>query len=361
MKNKKNIIVLIWIALAIVIIYTFVAFRLTKSEIQFLSKWTFSLDEQAVASQDSSNLVSFRLGDTLGYFSTAGNFAYKYQIPLLKNGKLANSTISSNFWTIYDAESSNFTICNPDGSKVVKISAQGNPFIQEDKLFLFTLGGSSFINYDLSGKELWRSEGYVPIISFSSSDAGTVVGYADGEVRCLTNSGDLAFSMYPGGSEFPIILGTDISDSGEYVACVSGIESQRFVLIRRTGNQQKIVFHEYLEGNVKENVNVYFTQDSNFVYYNFENSLGIVDCKKLVSKHLNVKGKVLKISEIPSENIAFVLSKEGEVCTITIIEGMSNILGTYEYQAKNTFISAKDNYLFIGADDKISCIQVVKR
>ena len=360
MKNKKNVIALIWVALAIVIIYAFIAFRLTKSEIQFLTKWTFSLDETTLPSE-SEQLVSFRLGNTLGYFSPAGNFAYKYEIPLLKTGKFANASISSDYWTIFDNENPNFTICKPDGSKLVTISAQGNPFLQENRLFLFTKGGSSFIHYDLQGKELWRSEGYVPIISFSSSAEGTVVGYADGEIRCLTNSGDLAFSMYPGGSSYPVVLGVDISDSGEYVACVSGIDAQRFVLIRRNGNQQKVVFHEYLDGNVKENVNVYFTQDSNYVYYNFENSLGIVDCKKLTSKHLSVKGKVLKISEIPSENVAFVLSKQGEDCTITIIEGMSNILGTYEYKANNTFISAQDDKLFIGADDKISCIQVVKQ
>ncbi len=360
MKNKKNVIALIWVALAIVIVYTFIAFRLTKSEIQFLSKWTFSVEDAALPSE-SEQLVGFRLGNTLGYFSPAGNFAYKYEIPLLKTGKLANVTVSSDCWTIFDTETSEFTICKPDGSKLVKFSSQGNPFLQENRLFLFTPGGASFIHYDLQGNELWRSEGYVPIISFSSSPEGTVAGYADGEIRCLTNTGDLAFSMYPGGSTYPVVLGVDISDSGEYVACVSGIDSQRFVLIRRNGNQQKVVFHEYLDGNVKENVNVYFTQDSNYVYYNFENSLGIVDCKKLVSKHLSVKGKVLKISEIPSENVVFVLSKQNDDCTITIIEGMSNILGTYEYKASNTFISAKDDKLFIGADNKISCIQVVKQ
>ena len=216
------------------------------------------------------------------------------------------------------------------------------------------------MRYDLSGKELFRSEGYVPIISFASSIAGTVVGYADGEVRCLSDSGEQIFSLYPGGSSYPVILGVDIANSGEYVACVSGIDSQRFVLIRRNGNQQKIVFHEYLDGNIKENVNVYFTEDSNFVFYNFENTLGIVDCKKLVSKHIPIEGKVLKIAEIPSVDAVFVLSKLGNDCTVTIIEGSSNVLGTYEYQAENTFISAKDNSLFLGADNKISCIQVVK-
>ena len=358
MKNKKNVIALLWVALVIVIIYTFIAFRVTRPEIQFLTKWTFTLDEKTLPSTESE-LVSFRLGNTLGYFSPAGNFSYKYEIPVLKNGKLAKSSISSDFFAICNEDSS-FSVKNPDGSNLVKISDIGNPFISEDRLYLFTPGGASFLRYDLSGKELFRSEGYVPIISFASSIAGTVVGYADGEVRCLSDSGDELFSLYPGGSSYPVILGVDIANSGEYVACVSGIDSQRFVLIRRNGNQQKIVFHEYLDGNIKENVNVYFTEDSNFVYYNFENSLGIVDCKKLVSKHISIEGKVLKIAEIPSVDAVFVLSKLGNDCTVTIIEGSSNVLGTYEYQAESTFISAKDDKLFIGADDKISCIQVVK-
>ncbi len=358
MKDKKNVIALLWVALLIVIIYTFIAFRLTKSEIQFLQKWTFSLDEKTLPSSES-DLVSFRLGNTLGYFSSAGNFSYKYEIPVLKNGKLANASISSNFWAICNDDSA-FSVKNQDGSNLVKISATGNPLVTDDRLYLFSPGGSSFLRYDLSGNELYRCENYVPIVSFSSSVAGSVVGYADGEIRCLSDSGEEIFSLYPGGSTYPVILGADISDSGEYVACVSGIDSQRFVLIRRSGNQQKIVFHEYLEGNIKENVNVYFTEDSNFVYYNYEDTLGILDCKKLVSKHLPIEGKVLKISEIPSVDVVFVLSKLDNNCTITIIEGSSNVLGTYEYQAENTFISAKDDNLFLGLDDKISCIQVIK-
>lgn len=362
MKNKKNIVAILLIVFAIVIVYTFVSFKINKTEIQFLTKWTIPLNEIPLADSNStSDLIGFCLGDTLGYFSLSGNLAYKYQIPTLENGTLSNISMSSRYWTVFNQNSSDVSVFNPDGSVLFKTSHQGNPFIYEDRFYLFAPSGSSFLRYDLEGNALWSSEGYVPIISFSSSLAGTVVGYADGEVRCLSDSGEQIFSMYPGGSTYPIVLGVDISDSGEFVSCVSGIDSQRFVLIRRTSNQQKIVFHEYLEGSVKENVNVFFTKDSNFVYYNFENNLGIVDCNKLVSKHLPVKGKILKISEIPDVNVVFVLSKQGSDCTITIIEGMSNILGVYEYQAENTFISCKDDKLFLGADDKISCIQILKK
>ena len=86
-------------------IYTFIAFRVTRPEIQFLTKWTFTLDEKTLPSTESE-LVSFRLGNTLGYFSTAGNFSYKYEIPVLKNEKLAKSSISNDF----------FAICNEDSS-----------------------------------------------------------------------------------------------------------------------------------------------------------------------------------------------------------------------------------------------------
>ena len=57
MKNKKNVIALLWVALVIVIIYTFIAFRVTRPEIQFLTKWTFTLDEKTLPSTESE-LVS---------------------------------------------------------------------------------------------------------------------------------------------------------------------------------------------------------------------------------------------------------------------------------------------------------------
>lgn len=353
MKNKKNLLLMFLLAILIVVVYIIVSVKPLNSEINFISQWNLPLSTDVNENPSNSKLIPFKLGKTAGYFSLTGDFYYKYTIE-------DKVSISQDYWTMYKNNAEKSEIHNPDNSLLCTINDIGFPFIDDNRLYLFPPGGSSVSRYDNTGKLLWKYEGYVPITCFNSSTGGTVLGSADGEVRCIDANGKSYVNLFPRGSDYSVILGVAISNSGTDIACVSGLNKQRFLLIRVVNNQNKIVFHEYLEGNLREPVCVYFSEDSNYAYYGFKDSLGIIDCNSLESKHIPIMGKILKISEIPSSNVVFVLSRYGRNCKITILEGMANVLGQYDFMANDVYVNSYADNLFIGADDVISCIKIQK-
>ena len=354
MKNKKKITVPIILILVFLIFYTIFSVTPTRSEVQFLPQWTIYLSD-AVLSEPTEDLplIPFKLADNLGYFDISGNLRYKYDIS-------QRFTISDNYFILYGNDSFSFNMQNQKGESVLKKSVAGFPYLYEDRLFVFSPGGNAVSEYDIAGNLKFQYQGYAPILSFASSKNGCVLGFADGELCSIFPDDDIRISTYPGGSNYQIIYGSDISDSGDLIACVCGYEKQRFVLYKRNGAQQKPIFHEYIEDQVTSACEVFFTSDSKYAYYNSEQTLGIIDCTKLKSAHYQIGSKILKISEIPNLNVILVLSKTDENFKITIIEKSSDIIGEYNFVANEAFINSYENLLFIGADDEITCLEVVR-
>ena len=357
MKNKKKIAIPIFLILAFLILYIIFSVTPTRTEIQFLPLWTLYVSSDVVTGEEQlipeSHLVPFKLSDNIGYFDTQGNLVYKYNIS-------QRFTISDNYFILYSNDSTSFNVQKQNGEVVLKKSFAGFPYLFEDKLFVFSPGGNTVSQFDLEGNLKFQYQSYAPLLSFSQGKDCSVLGFADGELCTIFPESDIKISTYPGGSDYQIIYGSDISDSGDLIACVCGYDKQRFVLYKRTGSQQKPIFHEYIEEQTTEPVEVFFTSDSKYAYYSSKNMLGIVDCTKLKSNHFSLDSKVLKITEIPDLNIVFVLSKSDENYKITMIEKASAVVGEYSFDAKEAFINSYENLLFVGADDEISCLEIVR-
>ena len=163
----------------------------------------------------------------------------------------------------------------------------------------------------------------------------------------------------PGGSDYNVILGADVSENGNYIACLSGIEKQRFILIKISDGQSKVVFHNYLEGNLTEQTFVEFSKDKTdeetIVYFQYEKGLGIYSMKTNIIKTVPVKGKVLSVSEVNEKNIVFVLVRtDDNHFSINMIDENFVNTGSITFPAKNAFMLTDDGSLYIGNDTSIS-------
>ena len=142
-------------------------------------------------------------------------------------------------------------------------------------------GGIIFTSHSFSkckddGQIDWTYEGIMPITAFSSNKNYTAAGFADGSISIFNNEdGSISSSFAPGGSDYPVILGIDISQDGQYVASISGHGQQRFVLSHKEENQQKIIYHTFLTSDSPYQTLVYFSKDGKRVLYNYQNKLGI--------------------------------------------------------------------------------------
>lgn len=356
MKIRQGRKILLISAAAFCVLYVFIAVKQLGTELNFKPDWTESITDIS-RKNSGGEPVPFRLGQNLGYFTEDGQILSCIPFP-------SKASVSKDFYTIFSENNTDAKLYRPDGTVAGSLKFSGFPYICDDRIFVFLPGGSSFLRTDSEGRELWKYEYYAPVTAFSSSKGGTAAGFADGTIVSFTEEGNVDQKFTPGGSDYPVILGTAISEDGNTIACVSGQNKQRFVLAAKDGEHTKIIFHEYLDVNQTKQVMVKFNSEGSVVYYDAGEKLGIVNINKLKSSRINLKGSVVQIEElcIDENNVlTVVLSRKGKTYTVTILEPFDNQLGSFDFEADAAFLQVRNNALFVGRDDKISRITVERK
>lgn len=358
MQIKKNLHVIIIVSLSFLLLYTFLAVRPLSKELQLTPQWTISILQTPTERRESTeSLLPFRLGQNMGYFTQDGQIALLESFPF-------QSTISGTYRTAYAPDSSRIPVHSIDSQKDEPdfyLEGAGFPYFSEDRMYILSPGGYGLSQHSREAGQLWQFEHSSPITTLSSSPAGTAVGYADGIVFIFSDTGELLQTFEPGGSSHSIILGTALSDSGSQLACVSGIDQQRFVLTQQRNGVNKVVFHTYLEGNQREPVLVQFSDDESTVFYAFKNGVGIVDCNTFSSTTIPLDGRLLAIQECPANKVVCLLTKDGGRYNIYLIEGTGTLIGSFGFEASSSFITIKDGNLYIGRDTSISKIDLNRK
>ena len=359
MNKKKNVIIPLCISFSI--IYIILSARPLAKELHIVPQWTIDVSRpltakaaSAVDEEAFANAIPFKLAQTLGYFTEDGTvlidttFDYK-------------ATIAKRYYATYNTHSMPITVYTSNGNVAAKIEQTGFPYFTDDGLYLFLPGGSSFAQLGEDGALLWKYESYAPITAFGTAPFGCITGFADGTVVSFDKNGNLDQQFEPAGSDYPIILGVALSASGEMLACVSGQEKQRFVLAHRLNAHTEIIYHEYLTNEVTRQLPVVFSRDERYVYYNDANGLGIVDTAARKGSHIALNGKILSMKEAEDSATMFVLSRDGDTYTVSIVEPFDTHAGSFSFTASNAFIAVKGNALFVGRDGTISRMNIVQK
>lgn len=367
MKIKENVLLFVLAGFVFFTAYLLLAGFPLQDEIQFLPAWTIDIQEKLTLlmhdnkdqekssySSISDKALPFKLGQFLGCISPEGDIPFMLSFP-------EKASISQSYWTSYSSNASLTPVYSSRTGDSFVIKESGFPHLVQDDIYVFFPGGNAFGKYSSEGQKLWTAEHWSPITSFSSSDAGTACGYADGDIRFFNNDGDLVFSMYPGGSSYEVVLGIGIAGNGSYIAAVCGLEKQRFILIQLNGKNSKIVYHTYLESEKTEQTLVQFNNEDTRVYFNYEGGIGVVDCRKSTMFKIPIKGRVCSIKELEDQNLSFVLCQDGQNWTVLALEAFTNLIGSFSFTAEDAFMSVLNNDLYIGRDTQISKMEIVKK
>ncbi len=350
MKINKNNFSLVGILILFSILYVFFAVKPPKNSLQLEPQWTISISESA-ATTSASEVLPFKLGQFVGYYTPEGKI-----VSILELAE--RGVISSNYVASFSSSARQTPFFTPQGEQSGVIEKAGFPFFEENRIFLFSPTGNAFSAHNDDGSERWFYEDYAPITTFHSNDMGVVAGFADGKVIVFSEDGIVRQEFYPGGSEYEIIFGAALSNSGRYVACLAGLERQRIIISDIEGNTSKIIFHTYVEDAVLEQSFVHFSKNEQYAFVNIENSLVVVDLDEKESKMISVVGKVVTIKEVQGGDYYFVLSKNRDESTVSIFNSHMYKVGSFSFEEKNTFLDSDNEYVYIGNDMTISKLSV---
>lgn len=352
MKEKKSIAFALFFGISFCIVYLMLAARPLSDEYQFIPKWKLETSAQSLTGvPHDSDMLYFKLGQTLGYFTTDGKLASIETFPF-------KASISQHYYASYSADSSSVVFFTPDGNAAGTINESGFPFFDDSRIFVFLPGGSSFVQCTATGERAWTYEGTATITAFNSSAGGCVAGFSDGTVRAFSSDGMLTQEFSPGGSDYPVILGAAISSDGTMIATVSGQNQQRFVLTKKDSFQSKAVFHEFTTQRDVHQRLVQFSKDDSLVWYNFAGGLGIVHTQSGKHAKLALSGQAILLQE--TDDLVFVLTKDNATYTVFVIEKFCTLLGSFSFDATTAFIRTDGDNLFVGKDATISHIEISK-
>ena len=349
MKTKKHFGLALFLILLISIIYITLAAKPLNKEYSFTPVWKISTANPVINVSSKPN-SAFHLGQTLGYFDEDGNISLYNTFP-------SKVSISDSYYATYTTEAKNTEFFKSDGTKAGVIEASGFPYFVDNLIYVFLPGGCSFSKCSETGKILWTFEGTFPITAFTAKENYTAVGLSNGTIKVLNNkNGSTEIDFAPGGSDYPVILGLDISDDGQYIASISGHNQQRFVLSHREENQQKIIYHRFFEFDSPYRTIVHFSRDGKRVFYNFHNGLGIYNLDSKEERTLNLKNKLISIDE--TDDLTILMGKEKNTYTVSIIDNTDTLEGDFSFTADSAFIHAANNNIYLGKDNSISKISI---
>lgn len=352
MKHKKGAAFYVFLGIVFSIVYIILAAEPLTKEHQFIPQWKLDVNAQiqkAHASREKP--LYFKLGQTMGYFTESGKLLSVETFPF-------KAAISERYYAPYNTYGSSIDFFTPDGEKAGTLTESGFPLFDKDRIFVFLAGGASFVECDSDGKRKWEYNGTVPITAFDSSPSGCVAGFADGTVRQFSPDGTVIQKFSPGGSDYQVILGAALSSDGSMIALVAGQNRQRFVLMKKYDAQTKIVFHEYIAQSDPRQRLVEFSKDGSTVWYNYKDTLGIVDTKSGKASHLPIRGQAISLEECG--NLVFVLTKDDAQYTVYAIEKFDTMNGSFSFEAQSAFIRTDGENLFVGKDSTISRMTIIK-
>lgn len=359
--NKKKTLFFVLFGIIFTLLYILVGVRSLSKEYNFLPEWKINISSGGTTNDfvpkktnydESKNNFYFKLGQNLGYFTEDGEITLYKSFP-------SKASISDYFYAFYNTDGNNIDFFDNQGKLISTLKEKGYPFFDEDRIYVFLPGGSSFVRCDETGKRSWIYEGIIPITAFSSNSSYTAVGFADGNIKLFNNiDGSIEISYEPGGSDYSVIYGIDISSDGKYIASVSGRDKQRFVIAKREKNQPKIIFHDFLDSDITRRTVVHFSQNNDKVLYNYGETLGIYDFNENKRTCIKLKNPLLSIEE--TDNLFFLLGKNDSNYTVYSIEKTNSLQGSFSFEASSAFIKTYNNSLYVGKNNTISRLKVTK-
>ena len=362
MRAKKSI--LLTVGIVLFAAYFFVAARPIPLETVLVPRWLSSFEDSRPIvlneSQTNTNervLLPFEMGNRFGYFDWNGNFS----INQIRN---AHVSLSPDRWAEYDAEPQSIEIKNTSGVTVSVIdNPRGYPFFLDGRTFLVNSEQNAITGFGAHGE--WTYEFSGPLTCVDGAAGLLLTGSLDGIVGILDSNGRMIFSFEPGGSRYAVILGCAISRDGSRVALISGIDSQRFLLLERFGgsdNDYKVVYHEFLEGSFRRPVHISFVDDDRWVVFERYGGLGLFEVGARHSNKVELNGEISAIDRAGGQDLIFaIVSRAMNAKDLVGIRLPGTPVIMSPFKSEEAFLGRSGSRIFVGSQQALISLDIEKR
>ncbi len=341
--NKgRRMVVTILVALVTLLLYFWVFAEPLSPELSAVPAWKVDVTAGAGTGhvEPEPRLMAFVSGDRFGYHTLDGSVVATIDAP-------RGTPVSDSSYILRAAGESFRSLRSADGALVARIDADA-PFFSRGRLFSAENNGSGVAAYDEHGVRQWVYSFPCQISAFAAGDKIVVAGTVDGWLEGVGADGTTAFSLAPGGSRLAVVLGLDVSRSGDWVAAVTGIDRQRLVVLGRGGTGYRITSHKYLDSDYREPVRVVIMEDDRHVLYRRPDGIGVWALDGSVDELLPVKADDFEVAFDRARGIACLLARRGQKAEIVVFRLPATVLGRVALPDASEYVRFSGSSVFIG-------------
>jgi hypothetical protein len=215
---------------------------------------------------------------------------------------------------------------------------------------------------DGNGNIRWTYDFAAPITDIDAAASLVLVGFLDGTVELLDDTGRRVFFFEPGGSRLSVICGVRISRDASHLAIISGYDDQRFLLLEKSGNSYKVAYHEFLADGFRRAVHLAFIDNDRRVAFEWENGLGIYDINARNSTKVRLDGAITALDEAGEDNLLFVITSQTSMKKELVgIRLPGEIIMQAPFRSDQVFLGRQGKRLYLGGGGAIASFELDKR
>lgn len=294
---------------------------------------------------------SFLLGDYFGYFTGDLDLTYcgnrDYRV-----------TVSDTSFINYPKIPKILDVQKPDGEGRSIIEEAGYPVIFGDRIIVLT--DSSISLYDLNGNLFWKKEILSLITSLSASDGHVFLGYLDGSCELISDTGNDEFIYRPGGSRIESVYSVALSSDSQYLAVISGLDPQRFILLQKRKDGYKPVHHFELDHQYRRTVKMFFSNDNRKIFFEDPKGVDVFDISAKSLSLIKCEGSLVNIDIDRDSGFYSLLMKGDGEARIQILSDSTHILTDRVFPGEIFFFRKEGDRYYIGDDSKIMYLRMVE-
>ncbi len=264
-------------------------------------EWVRSLENIPIDSATrSSVIVPFKIADHFGYFSPDGDISFSDKV-------LYNVAIDEDGFINYSSINNNLILRSSDGAISGTIAQPGYPLFLGSRRFILTPDVNSLIEIDLNGNELWRVSFSSLITDIAVNNSYVFVGSLNDGASLWGRRGEHLFRFGPESSRINSIYGVAVSEGGDNLLVVSGIDPQIVTILGKKSSQFKKLFSLKLNETIRHRIICSFSRDGKYAFIEGNEDLSIIDIRKKRIENIPVRGQ-LQAYDFKGENDLFYIA-----------------------------------------------------
>ncbi|HAP43270.1 MAG: hypothetical protein A2087_01755 [Spirochaetes bacterium GWD1_61_31] len=349
--------ILIILLLGVVLIVLFLVFPESLApEITMEPQWYQAFDSAASNDQlDAEDLVGFVSDRHFGYFAPDGSFAALHT----RDRPVA---VNDAAWVqVPAAPGESLRLRSRQGDPLAELPAGQQPFFSAGGLYAVSADSLTLHHYQPGGSLSWSYTLPSHVTAFASSPALTVVGMIDGSIEAIDPTGSQTLRFLPGGSRLSAIYGVTVSDDGQYIACLSGLEPQRMLVLGKGEGGYRVISHRYLETAFRTPSSLAILPDEPYVLYRDAGGIGVSTLDGTVLGVLPAAVDTFEVYPAHHHGIYYLFARQGEQVELISFKPPTRLLGRARLPDGVRFISVRDDVIYFSCAVGMARIQISER